>query len=302
MHPDIELLNVGLGTPDCPVFPGMYEAAALAAGASLEGADLILNGNAQRVFNPSGGMHHAAREKCAGFCYLNDVALACKAFADAGKRVFYLDIDVHHGDEVANAFYDRSDVMTVSLHQNGRTLFPGTGFEQETGEGDGVGFCVNLPLPVGTYDAAYMDAFSQLVPPLIKAFSPDVFVFELGADTLAGDPLAHLQLTNNTYADVINCLLGFDVPILMTGGGGYNIPNTVRAWAFAWSVLTGNDRSLDMNLGMGGVMMESTEWQGGLRDRELPVTRQQQLAVQKSLRVSLDKLKRMVFPVHGIKD
>ena len=300
LHPDIELLRMGLGTPDCPVFRGMYEGAALGVGATLKGVELILEDKAGLAFNPAGGFHHAGPELCAGFCYLNDVALACKKFADAGKRVFYLDIDVHHGDEVAYPFYDRSDIMTVSFHQNGRTLFPGTGFEEETGDADGKGYCINLPLPVGTYDEAYMYAYKELVPPLIKVFDPDVFVFELGADTLSGDPLANLQLTNNTYADVINNLLSFDRPILMTGGGGYNISNTARAWAFAWSVLTGNDTSLEMGLGAGGVMMESTDWQGGLRDRQIPVTHQQSKAVEPSIENSVKKIQDLVFPIHGI--
>ena len=114
--------------------------------------------------------------------------LACAVLAEQGKRVLYLDVDAHHGDGVANAFYDRSDVMTISLHQNPKTLFPGTGFEDEIGAGSGTGYCVNVPLPVGTYDEAYIKVFEAVALPLIPAYNPDVFVFELGADALAGDP------------------------------------------------------------------------------------------------------------------
>ena len=274
---DVESLHMGIGTGDCPIFKDMYDYSVMACAASLTGAQLILDGKAQTAFNPSGGLHHAGPEQAAGFCYLNDVALACLTFAEAGRKVLYLDVDVHHGDGVANFFYDRNDVMTISLHQDGRTLFPGTGFEDEIGTGAGRGYCVNVPMPAGTYDDAYMMAFKTIAVPLIKSYEPDVFVFELGTDALAGDPLANLQLTNNTYADIIDHLLSFKKPILMTGGGGYNIENTVRAWALAWSVLCGAESQNDhANLGLGGVMLESTDWAGGLRDRTLPPPQQQE--------------------------
>jgi acetoin utilization protein AcuC len=232
-------LGMGIGSSDCPAFEDMCDYSVLACGASLKGVELIVKGEADAAFNPSGGLHHAGPEQASGFCYMNDVALACMVFAEHGKKVLYLDVDVHHGDGVAYAFYNRSDVMTISFHQNPRTLFPGTGFEDEIGEGPGKGYCVNVPLPAGTYDEAYMKAFEELAVPLIGKFAPDVFVFELGADALAGDPLANLYLTNNTYSEIIASLQDFEKPILMTGGGGYNIDNTVRAWALAWSVLCG---------------------------------------------------------------
>ena len=147
---DINALNMGIGTSDCPIFKGMYDYSALACGATLTGANLILSGTADIAFNPSGGLHHAAPERAAGFCYMNDVALGCLVLAEAGKRVLYLDIDVHFSDGVSYAFYDRSDVMTISFHETGRTLFPGTGFEDEIGTGVGKGYCVNMPLPAGT--------------------------------------------------------------------------------------------------------------------------------------------------------
>jgi len=298
---DLEALRMGLGTTDCPIFRGMYNYAVLAAGATLTGAELILSGEADVAFNPSGGYHHAFPEKAAGFCYINDNALACTVLTEAGKRVLYLDVDVHCGDGVAYAFYGRSDVMTISLHENPKLLFPGTGFEDEIGEGEGRGYCVNLPLPVGTFDQAYLHAFEAIVVPLIKAYNPDVIVFELGADTLAGDPLAHLCLTNNAYAEIIRHLLRFDKPILMTGGGGYNVENTVRAWALAWTVLSGQDTDYGLEAAVGGVMLQSTDWQGGLRDREVPVTDQQRETVLAAINSSIDILKATVFPIHGLR-
>ena len=187
--PPEQALAVGLGTPDCPIFKDMYEFIALATGASVTAAELIRDGKATIAFNPSGGFHHAQAGNAAGFCFMNDVVLAAETLAAAGKRVLFLDIDVHHCDGVQDAFYSRSDVMTISMHESGNTLFPGTGFDDEIGEGAGKGYTVNIPLPVGTYDAIYMSTFKAVVLPLIKAYDPDVIMLELGMDTLAGDPL-----------------------------------------------------------------------------------------------------------------
>ncbi len=180
------------------------------------------------------------------------------------------------------------------------TLFPGTGFEDEIGAGEGRGYCVNVPLPVGTFDQAYLHAFESIVLPLARAFNPDVIVLELGADALAGDPLAHLYLTNNTYAEIVRHLLGFEKPILATGGGGYHVENTVRAWALVWTILSGQDIAHGMEAAMGGVMLQSTDWQGGLRDRELPVTNQQREMVLPALTSSLEIIRAKVFPIHGL--
>jgi len=299
-HLDAEALQMGIGSQDCPVFKGLYEYAALAVGGTLTAVQMILSGQADIAFNPSGGYHHAGPELAAGFCYINDMALACIVLAEQKKRVLYLDVDVHHGDGVANAFYDRSDVLTISLHQNPKTLFPGTGFEEEIGTGEGKGYCVNVPLPVGTYDRAYMKAFKDIVLPLAKTYNPDVIVFELGADALAGDPLANLRLTNNAYADIINYLMKFNKPIIATGGGGYNVENTVRAWALAWSIFCGADHGEDMSHAMGGVFLESTEWQAGLRDRALAVTESQRETVMPALEATIEKIKKTIFPIHNL--
>ena len=295
-----EALEMGIGSQDCPIFKGLYEYAILAAGGTLTAAKMILSGETELAFNPSGGYHHAGPELAAGFCYINDVALACIILAEQAKRVLYLDVDVHYGDGVANAFYDRSDVMTISFHESPKTLFPGTGFEHEIGTGKAEGYCVNVPLPVGTYDRAYMKAFEAIALPLMTAYNPDVIVFELGADALAGDPLAHLYLTNNVYAEIINHLMSFKKPILATGGGGYNVDNTARAWALAWSIFCGADLGEDIHHAVGGVLLESTEWQGGLRDRTLAVSDSQRKAVMPALEATIKKIKANIFPIHGL--
>lgn len=298
---NIESYGMGLGTPDCPVFAGMYDYVSLAVGASLTAARLLRDGKAEIAFNPSGGFHHAGPGFAAGFCYLNDVVLAARLLAAAGKRVCFLDIDVHHCDGVQDAFVDRADVMTVSLHESGRTLFPGTGHVHEIGTGPGRGYTVNLPLPVGTYDAIYMEAFRAAAWPLMQAFDPDVVILELGMDALAGDPLAHLNLTNNTHADIIERVLSLGKPILATGGGGYHVENTVRGWALAWSVLCGAQAEHDdLMIGMGGVMLETSDWAGGLRDRPLLSNAGHRTTIDTEVRQVIESIKQTVFPLHGL--
>jgi len=295
-----DAVNMGIGTSDCPAFAGMYGYSELACGATVLGAKLIIEGKADVAYNPSGGLHHAGPEKASGFCYMNDVALGCLVLAEAGKKVCYLDVDVHFGDGVAEAFYDRSDVLTISFHENPRMLFPGTGFEDQIGTGAGKGYCVCVPLPAGTFDGAYLRAFNLAAIPLIERFAPDVFVLQMGADALAADPLAHLFISNNVYVEIIKSLLKFDVPILMTGGGGYNIENTVRAWTLAWCVLSGTEAGIDDNIGAGGVFLESTEWQGGLRDREPVVSSQQRDAVEIQVERVIEAVEANVFSIHGL--
>jgi len=220
-------------------------------------------------------------------------------FARHGKRVLVLDLDVHHGDGVQDAFYERDDVMVISLHETGETLFPGTGRENEIGSGPGLGYTVNIPFPMDTHDEAYEKAFDIIVPPLMATFAPDVILLELGMDALANDPLAHLSLSNNVYVDLIHRILKQDRPILATGGGGYHVRNTVRGWALAWSVLCGDDQ-YDLSMGMGGVMLETVEWSGGLRDRTVPVDLDRQLQVNTEVNRTIERLRRAVFPIHGL--
>ncbi|MCF7955028.1 MAG: acetoin utilization protein AcuC [Phycisphaerae bacterium] len=296
---DTTMLHMGLGTGDCPVFKGMYDYALLASGATVTGAQMILDGKARVAFNPSGGFHHAHKYSAAGFCYINDVAMGCQTLTDGGMRVLFLDIDVHHTDGVQEAFYDRNDVMTISLHQDGHTIFPGTGFPQDIGIGQGKGYSVNAPLPMGTYDDAYMKVIRSVVMPLIHSFAPDVIAIEIGADGLAGDPLAGLSLSNNVYGDIIAQLQAFGKPILAVGGGGYNVENTVRAWALCWTALCGKDNPHE-SMGLGGVMMESTEWHGGLRDREAFPDEATRQAVDPKIDRVIEEVKKNIFSIHVI--
>jgi acetoin utilization protein AcuC len=291
---------MGLGGPDTPVFKDMFEYSAWACGAALSATDLLLAGKADIVFNLLGGFHHAMAEHAAGFCYLNDVALACQRLAAACRRVAYVDVDAHHGDGVEDFFYRRNDVLTISMHESGKTLFPWRGFEHEIGEGAGLGYNVNVPLPAGTYDEAFLLAFDRVVLPVLGAFGPDVIVVELGLDTLAGDPLTHLHMTNNAVVEVMKRLMEFQRPLLVSGGGGYHVENTVRGWALAWRTCLGAGDEDVYSLGLGGVMLGNLDWAGGLRDRELPITAEQRADVEPVLRATIDRVVHNVFRHHGL--
>src|SRR6184192_1464198 len=180
---------------DTPPFAGMHEASLLTTGASLTAMEEVIGGRARVAFNGAGGLHHAMRDRASGFCIYNDPAIVCGLLADRGMKVAYVDIDAHHGDGVQAAFYETDQVLTISLHENGRYLFPGTGFADERGTGKGAGYSINVALPAYTDDHAYMNAFDAVVPPLVRRFKPDVLVTQQGIDSHFTDPLTHLQVS-----------------------------------------------------------------------------------------------------------
>jgi acetoin utilization protein AcuC len=226
----------GLGTTDNPAFQDVYEWAMLIAGGSIDAADALLRG-ASRAFHPAGGLHHAMPANASGFCHVNDGVLAIERLAGEGRRVAYVDIDAHHGDGVQHAFYGRSDVLTISVHQTGYTIFPGTGFEDETGKDEGSGFSLNVPLLPGAGDAAYDRVLDELIMPALDLFAPDVLVTQLGTDALIGDLLANLRMSLHGFERAVERFRALGVPWLALGGGGYDVGNVVRAWALAWSVM-----------------------------------------------------------------
>ena len=294
-----EFLELGFGGPETPVFRGMIQCGAAACGATLAGARMLLADEANLIFSPAGGFHHAHPEMAAGFCYFNDIVLACQVLAEAGRRVLFLDIDVHHCDGVQDAFYDRSDVMTISMHQDGRTLFPGTGFSDEIGRGEGLGYTANLPLPPGTVDDQFRRAFGEAALPLVEAFAPDAIVLELGMDGLAGDPLAGWRLSNNVLVEAVSDVQALGRPLLVTGGGGYHVDNCVRGWALTWSILNGASSDDDQSFGMGGIMLESADWADGLRDRQLgPQGDEGQ--TEPAVRAAIEAVREQLFARHGL--
>ncbi len=229
----------GLGPGDNPIFPGLWEAAQLVAGGSLLAAQLVAEGEVDRAFHFAGGLHHAMPARASGFCYVNDAVLAIMKLRALGRRVAYVDIDAHHGDGVQFAFYGDPSVLTVSTHERGDRLFPGTGFVGEMGEGAGLGFSINLPLQPFTDDDVYGPAFDAVVPPILAAFKPDVLVLQLGVDSHRTDPLTHLALTVQGFTATVQKLLAFAPRVVALGGGGYDLPNVARAWTAAWAAMNG---------------------------------------------------------------
>ena len=231
---------MGIGISDNPAFPGMQDAAASVADGSLRAMEAILRGDVEHAFHPGGGLHHAMPDKAWGFCIYNDPALAIMRARAAGLRVLYVDLDTHHGDGVEAVFSSDPGVLTVSFHESGRYLFPGTGFIADLGEGAAAGSAVNVPLEPYTGETAWLASVHALVPSLAAAFGPDVIVSQHGADTHAWDPLAHLRVTTTAMGAAARLV---DTVAhrwsggrwLATGGGGYDAYRVVpRAWALTW--------------------------------------------------------------------
>jgi len=227
----------GLGTPDDPAFLGMHEASALVAGATLAAAQAVHSGRAQHAVNIAGGLHHAMPDAAAGFCIYNDIGVAIAwLLAQGVQRIAYIDVDVHHGDGVQQMFYDDSRVLTISLHESPLTLFPGTGFAEETGGPEALGSAVNVALPAGTGDQGWLRAFHAIVPDILEAFDPQVIVSQHGCDTHIDDPLAHLALTVDgqrmSYEAIHRWAHRYaSGRWIAVGGGGYEWVDVVpRAW------------------------------------------------------------------------
>lgn len=269
----------GLGAGDNPATPGLYEWSLYTTGASVDGARLLLSGVYDRVFNIGGGLHHAMKDRASGFCYINDPVVAIAVLRKAGKRVMYIDIDAHHGDGVERAFYDTKDVLTLSIHESGRYLFPGTGFAKDVGTGEGEGYAVNIPLPPNAGDQTFLKAFKETVPDFIEAFKPDVIVLQLGADGLKNDPITHLQLTTNSFETAIKDICSFNIPILAMGGGGYNIDNVKRVWTLAWAGLSNATEDKEIN-----------EKLNSIRDEKQEESQEEKCVKEKDLEVTLSSI------------
>ncbi|GAB2690450.1 acetoin utilization protein AcuC [Thalassiella azotivora] len=228
----------GLGTEDDPAFRGMHETSARIVTGTVECCEQVWSGEVEHAVNFCGGMHHAMRERASGFCVYNDVAVGIRRLLDSGaSKVAYVDVDVHHGDGVQSLFWDDPRVLTVSVHETGRMLFPGTGFPDEIGGPGAQGAAVNVALPPGTGDAAWLRAVHSVVHPLVRAFRPDVLVTQHGCDSHFMDPLAHLAVSVDAQRAVAASLHDLAHEVcegrwVATGGGGYEVVDVVpRAWA-----------------------------------------------------------------------
>ena len=297
----------GLGTADNPVFPGMYEAACLHVGGTLRAFEEVASGRRLRAFNLGGGFHHAMPAMASGFCLLNDLAIAMTSLLDDGRvrRILYVDVDAHHADGVQAAFYDDPRVLTISLHEDGRYLFPGTGSVRETGEGAGVGHAVNVPLAPSTRDVSYLYAFQEIVPPLAHAFRPEVLVTQLGADGHCLDPLTHLLLTTETYEAVGRLFDALSRDLcgerwIATGGGGYDVTAAARVWTVLLTKIL--QREIEDALPLDW-LKECHELVGAVPAEKLlrdHVHEEEEPHVPRAAKRTVDELKRSVFPIHGI--
>ena len=260
-NPDGDHARWGLSARgDTPPFAGMHEASLLTTGATLRGMDGVLAGDLRVSFNGAGGLHHAMRSRASGFCIYNDPAIACGLLADRGLKVAYVDIDAHHGDGVQAAFYDTDQVLTISLHETGRALFPGTGFADERGTGKGAGYSINVALPPYTDDRAYVTAFDAVVPPLLARYKPDVLVTQQGIDSHFTDPLTHLQVSTRAREHIVRTFRDFELPWVAMGGGGYDLDAVARDWSMEFLIMLGAPIPEELH------DTDPPEWTGDERD------------------------------------
>jgi acetoin utilization protein AcuC len=308
------LERYGLGGQDNPVFDQMHEASALVTGGSVDAAGAVRRGEATHAVNLAGGLHHAMPARASGFCVYNDAAVAIAwLLAEGVRRVAYVDVDAHHGDGVEAAFCDDPQVLTISLHESGYTAFPGTGFPTDIGGGGAEGTVVNVALPPLTAVAGWLRAFHAVVPPLVRAFEPEMLVTQLGCDTHRLDPLAQLKLTVDAHRSCYASLheLAHEVcdgRWLAVGGGGYAIVEVVpRSWTHLLAEICGapldpataTPRSwrdlVRSRVGVDAPMVMSdgedptyTPWDAGEGDPDEPVDR------------AIAATRRAVFPEHGL--
>ena len=287
----------GFGPGDNPVSEGLYDAAALSAGASVVAAELLVSGGFDRAFSIMGGLHHAMPGYASGFCVFNDPVLAIQELLARGLKVAYVDIDCHHGDGVQYAFYDTDAVLTISVHESGSFLFPGTGFVAETGTGKGSGYSANVPLYPYTTDETYLWAFREAVPPLIEAFAPDVVVTQLGIDSHYRDPITHLGLTVQGFASAVADLAGTAPKWLALGGGGYDMYAVARAWTAAYAVM--------IDISLPDAIPDTYRDRHGVSTLSDHDDLSEFIPHQKDARQYAEKsileLQQQVFPVHGLR-
>jgi acetoin utilization protein AcuC len=299
----------GLGTMDNPVFPKIYDAAARYVGATVDGIREVMKG-ASNAFVISGGLHHAQRAEASGFCVFNDIVVAIMELQRKMKcRVLYLDIfDAHHGDGVQNAFYRSKDVLTISMHQNGRSFFPGTGFVYEYGAGDATGYSVNIPVIPGASSAELIEAFNEIVVPLFEAYRPDLLVSQLGVDSHYLDPLANLAYSSYGYETVLKrmrdlsndiCKIGW----LALGGGGYHPINVARLWTLFLAVMLDEKvpQEFPDEFKTQCTELGFTDFPEGMRDKtEVVQLYYPRDEIQLDLDRVIRRIKEEVFPYHGL--
>jgi acetoin utilization protein AcuC len=302
----------GLGTADNPVFADMHDASALVVGGTVAAARAVLEETHDHAVNVAGGLHHAMRSSASGFCIYNDPAIAIAWMLEQGvERVAYVDIDVHHGDGVQAAFWDDPRVLTISVHESGTTLFPGTGFPHETGGPAAPGTAVNVALPAGTGDAGWLRAFDAVVPPLVKCFAPQVLVSQHGCDSHALDPLANLLVSLDGQRTVHAMLHALAHEVcggrwVATGGGGYELVRVVpRSWTHLLAEAVGApidpDTETPQDWRDRAHALTGTHAPLRMTDGRMPVfTRYDATAPNERVDDAIAATRRHVFPHHGL--
>lgn len=298
----------GLDTDDCPVFPGVHRYARLPVGGVIDATIGVAKGKFKNAMSFVGGFHHAMESQAAGFCYLNDTVVAIKKYKELnpGKRVLYLDTDVHHGDGTQKAFYADLDVLTISLHEKSMGFFPGTGGPEEMGIGEGRGYSVNVPLPPLTDDVEYWKAFEDAIVPIWLAYKPDLVFWDIGADAHMGDPLADLMLTFDTYHRLTMTIRQLvhqgKRKLVAVGGGGYNPVTTAKVWTIVLAGLA--DMALPPVLP--NKWLELIKKYGlkigrdGWTDRPSRMDEEHYPKVKRAVDDAINKVKELIFPVFGL--
>ncbi|MHA2425431.1 MAG: acetoin utilization protein AcuC [Candidatus Thorarchaeota archaeon] len=300
--------RMGLDTDENPIFQDVHIYASYPVGAAIDGIMGVEQGKFSNAMSFFGGLHHAFESRAAGFCYYNDVAIAIKKYKQEypGKKILYLDTDVHHGDGVQAAFYDDPDVLTISMHELSMGFFPGTGRPEEMGIGEGKGYSVNLPLPPLTDDFEFWRAFEDVVVPLWLAFKPDMVFWDVGADAHLSDPLADLMLTYDTYhrlSKTVHQLVHLGSrKLVVTGGGGYNPVAAGKVWTIVLSNIA-------------GIALPPTlppEWikkcisyglempREGWHDRPTRIGEEHYPKIRRAINEAIDKVQTLIFPIHGL--
>jgi acetoin utilization protein AcuC len=299
----------GLGAGDTPSFVGMHEASSLVCGASVAAAEAIRSGTALHAFSPAGGLHHAMPGRASGFCIYDDPAVAIAWLLEQGvARIAYVDVDVHHGDGVEAIFAADPRVLTISIHESGRFLFPGTGFAHEIGEGEAKGTIANLPLPPNTTDELYLPAFDALVPALVRAFEPEILVTQLGADSHYTDPLAHLALTTRCYQGLAGRLHDLAHTVtggrwLATGGGGYQWATVVpRAWNTYLAEMVGSELPPELPPAYRELVAErhGVDLDPATADDVVALRTDSRAKVEAQIGHAIDTVRSSLFPLHGL--
>ena len=291
----------GLGDMENPVFKGLYDWICLMCGATLTAVREVLNNGRRAAFSMAGGWHHAHAARASGFCYINDVVVALQPLLAEGKRIVYVDLDAHHGDGVQQAFYATDQVLTISIHENGRDFYPYSGFVNEVGTGRGYGYSVNIPLIPHSDDLIIEQAMQRIIIPLIKAYKPDLLITQMGADFMRTDPLTRLEGTTATMEYAVRCFMDTGLPWVAVGGGGYHSINVARAWTLLWAAMLGANvpntlpqefKAIEDKIGVDETL---------LRDAPHLASPDDFSRAQKALDEHIAFIERRIFPLHHIK-